>query len=213
MSSTTNSQALLRIGLSSSSLLAGITQLSWGWRRRTRRLWVRTGPLVSACLIHFALFALAGIFSSRIVSASGEALIKGSSDCGWYDTSIAGKVMNNTLEAHDLDTIDTVVKTGRTAITRGKEYSRACYPKIDGSQPSESLCFSTVIPSIKSSVDLSATCPFQPQACSGPAATFDTGWIDSHYHLGINAQPKDRVQIRKTTTYVPIPLEQKYGSD
>lgn len=206
-------QALLRIGLSSLSMLARFTRVSWDWRSRTTRLWRRTAPLIAACLIHFSIVAIAGIFSSRMVDASGEALIKRSSNCGWYDNSVAGKVQGGGLTDNDLAAIDTIISTGRTAITRGKEYSRACYPKIDGSQPSDTFCSSTVVPFIQSTVNLSATCPFQSGACNGPAARFDTGWVDSHDHLGVNAPPKDRVQIRKTTTCVPIPLEQKYSSD
>ncbi|KAJ9495639.1 hypothetical protein H2202_008927 [Exophiala xenobiotica] len=45
-------------------------------------------------------------------------------------------------------------------------------------------------------------CPFHSQMCHERSRTlvFDTGYIDSHDDLGINANPKDRLRYRRNTT-------------
>ena len=40
--------------------------------------------------------------------------------------------------------------------------------------------------------------------CDGGTVRFDTGLLDSHEYLGINADRGSRVQLQMTTTYVPM---------
>ena len=59
-------------------------------------------------------------------------------------------------------------------------------------------------------VDNLSSCPFSEELCllgSDGSITFDTGLIDSHKHLGINAQAKDRVNYRWKSTCTPLKLD------
>jgi hypothetical protein len=206
-------QAILPTGLTDSSMFWRFSQLWWHWRHRTARVGTRTTPLILACLVHFGLFTVAGLFSSRIVDTAREALLLPSQSCGWHDTSVIEKLHAGSFTDNNINALDALILSARTATKQGQAYSRSCYESIDDSQPSASTCSSTVIPFLPSSVNLSAACPFQAEACDGPAISFDSGWIDSHDHLGVNAAPRDRVQIRKATTCAPVPVEQKYSSN
>ncbi|EYB26052.1 hypothetical protein FG05_02196 [Fusarium graminearum] len=55
----------------------------------------------------------------------------------------------------------------------------------------------------------SAECPFADEFCktgSNGAISFDTGLLDSHVHLGINAPNDERVQYRWRSTCTPIQM-------
>lgn len=59
-------------------------------------------------------------------------------------------------------------------------------------------------------VDTSAACPFDLDMCLlGPngSISFDTGLLDSHHHLGINAPKSERIQYRRKTTCTPLLLD------
>ncbi|KAF1830840.1 hypothetical protein BDW02DRAFT_601324 [Decorospora gaudefroyi] len=56
-------------------------------------------------------------------------------------------------------------------------------------------------------VSHNVTCPFDERPCSPgfeSAISFDTGLLDSHKHLGINAPSKDRIQYRWRSTCTPL---------
>ena len=58
-----------------------------------------------------------------------------------------------------------------------------------------------------------APCPFAPELCSSTEAiTLDTGYIDSHLNLGINAPESDRVTLRKRVRCAPLESE-KYKKE
>ncbi|KAG9242953.1 hypothetical protein BJ878DRAFT_512967 [Calycina marina] len=56
-------------------------------------------------------------------------------------------------------------------------------------------------------IDRNATCPFDEKLClldNKSAIAFDTGLLDSHIHLGINAPVDERVQYRWRSTCMPL---------
>jgi hypothetical protein len=205
-------QAILRTGLADLAMLWRLMQMSWFWRKRTTNIWTRTSPLMLSCAMHFAIIAIAGLFSSRIADSSDQVLIKPNGTCGWPDARF---LFNRTsMETDDdINSLDSLTLSIRTAESAAKQYSRTCYPRLDGFVPnlSSGACSSTVVPFLNSTVNTSAACPFVSHACDAPAISFDSGWIDSHTHLGINAPPKDRVQVRRVTTCAPVPLERDYS--
>ena len=83
-------------------------------------------------------------------------------------------------------------------------YARACY----GSDTSNLLqCNQYAQPQLKYTADQNASCPFAPGFCRHNLAyQMDSGHIDSHTALGINARPEDRITYRKVTTCAPIDL-------
>lgn len=58
-------------------------------------------------------------------------------------------------------------------------------------------------------VDQNASCPFDDSVCLHKFGNLrlDTGHIDIHEHLGVNAPPEDRFSIRRTYDCAPLKLE------
>ena len=78
-------------------------------------------------------------------------------------------------------------------------YSRACY----GSSQNLLQCSQYPQQQLPWQVNLNVTCPFTDDLCiygDSSAYEMDTGQIDSHQALGINAPKSERVQYRKVTT-------------
>jgi hypothetical protein len=76
-----------------------------------------------------------------------------------------------------------------------------------------STCNIYTVQSVQSKVNRAAPCPFIKRTCMNPAVAIDSGLVDSHIHLGINALAHDRVQFRRLTTCTPILLEEEYSSN
>ena len=82
-------------------------------------------------------------------------------------------------------------------------YQRACYDNADN--PLQ--CGQYIQRQLRWTSNQSSPCPFSPEMCySGDMTAYemDTGLIDSHDHIGINAPKVHRVQYRKFTTCSPI---------
>lgn len=78
-------------------------------------------------------------------------------------------------------------------------YSRACY----GNLQNLLQCTQNPQQQLPWNVNRNATCPFTNDLCiygDLSAYEMDTGHIDSHQALGINAPKSERVQYRKVTT-------------
>jgi hypothetical protein len=91
-------------------------------------------------------------------------------------------------------------------------YARSCYG-ADYLAKGTASCQTYPIPAIRSQIKRADPCPFPEGTCTEPAVTLDTGMMDSDLHLGINARPKDRVQMRKITSCAPVKVEGKYDSN
>ncbi|CAM1510732.1 Fc.00g082450.m01.CDS01 [Cosmosporella sp. VM-42] len=89
--------------------------------------------------------------------------------------------------------------------TNGRSYAAQTY---EGLQKTTGTSIFPVL-TLPFTVNKSAECPFAPDFCRlGPqgAISFDTGLLDSHGHLGINAPSKDRVHYRWRSTCTPLKL-------
>ena len=132
---------------------------------------------------------VAGIFSSEVGKAAGNETLIRSPDCGYLNfnetgTSLALAALNS-VEVNDTLTATT--------------YSRACY----GNSQNSLQCTQYPQPQLLWKVNQNATCPFSDDLCfygDSSAYEMDTGLIDSHQALGINAPKSERVQYRKVTT-------------
>ena len=134
------------------------------------------------------LFAIAGVFSSEVTKAAGNSTLIRSSKCGFLAPKLSDP--NSFAGYNALDTNGTLAAS---------TYSRACY----GNAHNELQCNQYVKPHLSWTAKRNATCPFEGDLCfGGPTGSYemDTGLIDSHDHLGINAKKSDRIQYRKITT-------------
>ena len=122
-------------------------------------------------------------------AAGNETLIR-SPDCGSLNLTANTDSQQSLAAFNSVDVNDTLAAT---------TYSRACY---GGSQ---SLLQCTQYPQqqLPWKITQNATCPFTHDICiDGVSSAYemDSGPIDSHDALGINAPNSERVQYRKVTT-------------
>ena len=91
------------------------------------------------------------------------------------------------------------------------EYVRTCY---NTSLSANSLCQQFVQQDIRWIQKPNASCPFAPGMCLGgdnAAFEMDSGMIDSHETLGLNAARENRVLYRRSTTCAPVVTKPPYG--
>ena len=169
-------------------------QLPWYWRDHAIRSLARSLPLVLLALLNIATFGVAGIFSSDVTKAAGNETLITSSHCGYLAVANNNDSFKVPVASSSPDLNDTLAAT---------TYSRACY----GNTEDALRCNQYVRQQLHWTSNQNATCPFSPDLCiygSTAAYEMDTGLIDTHEHLGINAAQSDRIQYRKVTTCSPI---------
>ncbi|KAI4276395.1 MAG: hypothetical protein L6R38_005678 [Xanthoria sp. 2 TBL-2021] len=188
-------QATLRNAGTPSSATWQFLQIYWYWRKNAVRPLARTLPLLLVALLNIVFFAVASIFSSYVTRAAGNEVLIRSPRCGALipkDDDYASQQAFSDFKR--LETNDTSVAAS---------YSRACY----GDVPDPLQCNQYAQRSLPWESNPNVTCPFAPELCLlGPTAAYqmDTGPLDSHRALGINAPLSDRVLYRKVTTCSPI---------
>ena len=176
-----------------------LSQLMWYWRKLPVRAILRTLPLIALALCNMALFAVAGVFSSEVTKAAGNETLVRSSNCGFImsDTSLPSTSHALIAAINAKDVNDTLVAS---------TYSRACYDDNEKSPQ----CNQFAQPRIPWKAKVNASCPFASELClEGPMSAYemDTGLVDSHEMLGINAPRRNRMQYRKVTSCSPIQAE------
>lgn len=170
-------------------------QMVFFWWKSAKRPLLRSLPLSILALCNLLLFAVAGVFSSEVTKSAGNETLIRSPNCGMWTLDGSGsqqeifafqtKVLNDTITA--------------------ASYARACY----GSAQNVLECNQFAQQQIKWTTNKNASCPFESGVCfDGDTAAYemDTGPIDSHAVLGINAPEHERVTYRKVTTCSPIHL-------
>ncbi|KAH8656594.1 hypothetical protein BGZ60DRAFT_434967 [Tricladium varicosporioides] len=205
-------QILLRSGLPSSAVFWHLIEMAWSWRRSTTNSMKRSLPVIVVATLHMNLLFVASIFSSRVAHVNEIVLIRPSL-CGWIVSPLAsvsnripGQVTQEALESSNALAVAT-----RWSYTQSLQYSRNCYQNTSAFTLDQ--CNKYIVPRLKSRVNREAPCPFKEGVCTTAAFEIDSELIDSHIHLGINAYPGDRLQLRKVTSCAPFPLEEKYSSD
>src|SRR6201999_4030966 len=83
---------LLRSEMSELGISWRLLEIGWLRRRQPPKARKRLIPLIILCILHFVVFAVAGLFSSRVADAANEVLIEPSNHCGVMDTSLANPV-------------------------------------------------------------------------------------------------------------------------
>jgi len=143
--------------------------------------------LVFLPLLGYGAIGAAGIFSPNAIKHFSSETLISSSQCGFWNYGIT------------LNTPALVNQRMLNTTTDALQYARNCY----GAAPKSSQCRRFTQQEIKWSLTSNVECPFSPSICrinTTSAYRMDTGLLDSHVDLGINAEPKDRVNFRKVTT-------------
>ena len=194
-------QAVLRNNTSDLNTLRQLFRLTWAWRGKSKRTVWRSFHLMLWAIVHFVLFGLAGVFSSILVSA-GDGTLSRSPYCGVFKQSYfdalnsqpsTGFVNHLNLDFQAKSEDDTQLS---------QEYVQTCYNSTDSS----SSCSSFPTRQLSFTTNTSVPCPFDAPVChpKTPAVSYDTGFIDSHTDLGLNAAEPDRISYRRLTTCTPL---------
>ncbi|KAH0558778.1 hypothetical protein GP486_004582 [Trichoglossum hirsutum] len=201
-------QAVLRNGVTDTNSLLQWVRLSLYWRTRTQRAFKRCLALIIVALCHIAAFGTAGIFSSRVVKAGDEVLIRG--DCGWLTDTITSKSLDDFTQ-RDWNGSNAFYVSGQNNLRRSLQYSRACYAGQTSSDSVECKIFTKSFLELKA--DRSASCPFGKEMCVlGHGLTIDTGYLNSDLDLGVNAPENDRIWFRRVSSWTPLPTTNYTGA-
>lgn len=132
------------------------------------------------------------------IRSAGSDTLTSSSSCGIWQAGGNGPITD--LEKQ-------IIANNRLNTTLSAAiYASSCYT----SSPDPLRCSVYTLPSLPSTIDSNASCPFASGMCyfSDTAAyKMDTGKLDSNYHLGMNFPPGERITFQRTTTCAPIHIE------
>ncbi|KAF2138635.1 uncharacterized protein K452DRAFT_204656, partial [Aplosporella prunicola CBS 121167] len=189
-------QAILRNAASGTAGVLSLVRAAWAWRRNASKPFVRILPLASVGLIIALGFSTASIFASRVSTVAGhEVLLKGDS-CGRVTTiNRTSSDMTELLTGMLPYTIELLVSSS--------SYARRCYR--NNSKPDDCPTFAARM--LPTTIYPDAECPFQVKdICQSDSKNLllDSGHINSHTHLGINAPPQHRFTFRQLTACAPL---------
>jgi hypothetical protein len=191
-------QAVLRNNTSDFSSIWQLAKIGFAWRhQRTISPLRRSFTLVTWALLHFLLFALAGIFSSPLVDA-GDAVLSRSPFCGKFNDTYFSSMGSHSKPGMPDHLENEYYAHYQTRCQESQEYAGSCYSNIE----SLAQCNSMATTRLSWNTTTQQACPFDSSVCLAnvPSVIYDTGFLSSHQDLGLNAQEQDRIWYRKRTT-------------
>ncbi|KAK0641415.1 hypothetical protein B0T16DRAFT_496125 [Cercophora newfieldiana] len=205
-------QVILRNNAGSTSVLWMVAKLTWRWKDRADRVWLRGLKLATPTALSVGAIAAAAFLSSQILTPSDFVVPQSGLPCGWFADA---EFFVDSIHADDIlnQRSDTLYVSAVSTIQKAAEYTAACYERQTNEY--SSLCSTYVARNIPATANTTASCPFgatTPSICSTPALQLDSGFISAASHLGINISPDQDVSFRKVTTCAPFSLD-KYASD
>jgi hypothetical protein len=184
-------QAILRNNGAPAGTAITLIRLAWTWRRSSG-VFRRVIPLLACTVLLAISFATAAGFSSRI-AVNNTVLLK-PSNCG----------VSNGVAADAETTSNIFFPWIARQYTIALNYAQQCY----STSKTVADCLQTafVRRELTTSVDRNASCPFDETVCSSNSSNLrlDSGLIDSHSDLGVNAPPDQRFQFRNVLHCAPL---------
>jgi len=200
-------QLILRNADSALSTARLMLELAWTSRRSTGNPSLRAYMIGLSAAIYAVLFMAASVFSNKAIGAAstngGSAVLLRSNRCGvWNETYL--DIVENQQYSNEMEfgMYSQYLAKQVQDVQFSLQYAQQCYmPRTLGTDTS-STCHSLKASSVGWGPVITGTCPFNQQICDGraEAVTLDTGEIDSHNDLGINAKASDRLRYRRVTT-------------
>lgn len=164
-----------------------------GFRAAVARSWV----VLSTATIFLGGWTVAAIFVSRIWTDAGDQFLVHSDLCGFFLPGGGGQT----------EVLQQVNSFNLRKVEAATTYVAQCYA---GQTVPE--CGRLPVPRLNWTME-DHSCPFAwASLCTNGGGTpvrFDSGYIDSNTHLGINAPPEERILYRKTATCSPIEVRSK----
>jgi hypothetical protein len=193
-------QAILRNSTSPESGLYMLLLLFWTNRHLSRDRF-RPLPTATAAALVIGIFTIAGGFSSRISTTIGSEVLIKSTRCG---VLVVG---NSKTYYSSPQQLATVITLTADRINSAANYAQQCYSSLD--TPGFLDCDRFVSRKLNTTVtnaNTNATCPFGSNTCLTDSENIylDTGYINSHDHLGLNAPPDQRIAWRYVLHCAPL---------
>lgn len=188
-------QAILRNSETPEDGAWRLLQLLWVWRKRSHRPFLRLlPPAFIAAILGFGL-VVGGIFSAQLTSDKGSEVIISGRNCGPLDPLLDNSTANTIFYQPYL----------AQRATSYVNYALQCYTDASNSED----CNLYTKPRMPLKVQRNATCPFADKMCKSQTDNMlvDTGYLDSHSDLGINAPHSERFEMRYVYQCAPIVSE------
>lgn len=203
-------QVILRNSRAADAAIIEFLCLFWSWRKSQIQRIAGLIPLIILSVCYLAAFTAAGGFSSNISSSIGDEVLINGQDCGMI-------VANNSVESRSIKS-----RWNAELSNTAANYVQQCYRNNQSN--ATTACNKFVRSRLSThTTNLTAECPFQHQICRNPQSTLrlDSGYIDSHDDLGLNAPKNKRFATRyvlhcaplETNNYVSHVVEDGRGWD
>lgn len=186
-------QVVLRNSRSPESTMFEILSLFWTWRNSRPQRIVSLLPLIMFSACYLAAFTAAGGFSSNISSSIGDEVLISGQNCGTF-------VLNDTIESKSV-----LNEWASERANSAANYVQQCYRNNQTNETT--ACNKFVLSSLPTpTLNITAECPFQHPICRSPQSTLrlDSGYINSHDDLGLNAPENERFDYRHVLHCAPL---------
>ena len=194
-------QVILRNSASPEVSFWTFSQLLWAWRRRLPKkqdALVRVLPILLCAVVCMCAFTLAGGFSSHVSTAIGNEVLLDGSNCAVRIPTFPLSPELDALKTRDLT----------RQLENAVNYAQQCYESDQAIQGTSSMfdCNPFRVSKLPVDINKKAACPFNETICysSDSNLVLDTGYIDSHAHLGINAPADERMLYRHVYSCAPL---------
>ncbi|KAA8622904.1 hypothetical protein A1F94_003002 [Pyrenophora tritici-repentis] len=189
-------QAILRNSGTSGAAAWKLFMLTWAWRKTSLGASMKASWLsLTVSLITFCAFAAAGIFSSQVATSRGGQVLLVGDKCASYNISL--------LTPENQGSFQSWVAS---SIRSSSNYESSCY----SGNASTYSCNNFVQKKLPFTSTSGIPCPFPGKnMCKAPnqGLRMDTGYLDSHDDLGMNAPPSDRFLYRAFYDCAPVNIE------
>ncbi|KAJ9612345.1 hypothetical protein H2200_003942 [Cladophialophora chaetospira] len=203
---TQKQQNILKVAVSDMATAQGFLTLAWKQRRSSGGRSVRSYAIGLFAVFYTVLFWIAGIFSNKAISTSSTngpwEVLSRSNDCGvWNQTYFDIVSLLDFSTEQNFEMLVQYKAKQAQDVQLSLEYAQECYFARSSALNVSSTCKTFKTPRLNYGNDY-GKCPFPSELChdSSETVVLDTGYLDSHDHIGINAKPQDRLKYRRITT-------------
>lgn len=200
-------QRILRNATSAPSTARLMLELAWTCRKSNGKRAVRAYMIGTAAIIYTLAFSVAVIFSSQVISATvvhgnSAVLLKNKTMCGPANQSyLEHTAARNAASVADFNIVASHQNKSAIEARLSLQYAQECYRSPAKPTDTTSSCFTLKQPTLKWNTTNTLDCPFSDELCSRDSGSvvLDTGYIETHTHLGLNARPGERLRYRRVT--------------
>lgn len=192
-------QAILRNSANGTSGTWSLVQVLWAWNREKAagRPYQRILPALGLAICCICAAGVAGTFSSRVTTAMGNNVLLADPNC---------TISTDDSEAI-ADNIRLILAHMNEQGAQWTNWAERCYTN----STSYGNCKQFVKDKLQPTITRNASCPFPGDVChtinGSGSMILDTGLLNSHDDLGINAPEDERILYRQLTSCAPLVTE------